>query len=106
MSTQFAVAAELESNGQPLRQHPRARLSAVTAVFEDSTGGACRPDVIPPSGALFGMVGESAAMRRVLDRVARVAATDATVLVTGETGTGKELVARAIHAGSARAKRP
>jgi formate hydrogenlyase transcriptional activator len=52
------------------------------------------------------MVGESAAVRRVLDRVARVAATDATVLVTGETGTGKELIARAIHAGSARAKRP
>ena len=52
------------------------------------------------------MVGESAGMRRVLDRVARVAATDATVLVTGETGTGKELVARAIHAGSPRAKRP
>ena len=57
------------------------------------------PDVIPSRGAVFGMVGESAAMRRVLDRVARVAATDATVLVTGETGTGKELIARAIHAG-------
>ena len=75
-------------------------------MFEDSTGGAWSPDVIPSRGAVFGMVGESAAMRRVLDRVARVAATDATVLVTGETGTGKELIARAIHAGSARAKRP
>ena len=106
MSTQFAVPAELESRGQALGQHPHARLSALTAVFEDSTGGACSPDVIPSSGAVFGMVGESAAMRRVLDRVARVAATDATVLVTGETGTGKELIARAIHAGSARAKRP
>jgi formate hydrogenlyase transcriptional activator len=106
MSTQFAVPDELESNGQALRPHPHARLSAVTAVFEDPTGGACSPDVIPSSGAVLGMVGESAAMRRVLDRVARVAATDATVLVTGETGTGKELIARAIHAGSARAKRP
>jgi two-component system response regulator HydG len=75
-------------------------------VFEGSTGGACSPDVIPSSGATFGMVGESAAMRRVLDRVARVADTNASVLVTGETGTGKELVARAIHAGSARTKRP
>ena len=69
-------------------------------MFEDSPDGACSPDVIPSSGAVFGMVGESPAMRRVLDRVARVAATDATVLVTGETGTGKELIARAIHAGS------
>jgi transcriptional regulator with GAF, ATPase, and Fis domain len=106
MSTQFAVPDGLESSGQALGQLPHARLSALMAVCEDSTGGACSPDVIPSSGAVFGMVGESAAMRRVLDRVARVAATDATVLVTGETGTGKELIARAIHAGSARAKRP
>ena len=106
MSSQFAVPDEFESSGQALGQHPHARLSAVTALFEDSTGGACSPYVVPSSGAVFGMVGESAAMRRVLDRVARVAATDATVLVTGETGTGKELIARAIHAGSARAKRP
>jgi formate hydrogenlyase transcriptional activator len=105
MSTQFAVPDEFESSGQALGQLPHARLSALTAVF-DSTGGAWSPDVIASSGARFGMVGESAAMRGVLDRVARVAATDATVLVTGETGTGKELIARAIHAGSARAKRP
>ena len=106
MSTQFAVFDEFESSGQALGRHPHARLSALTAVSEDSSGGACSPDVIPLSGAVFGMVGNSAAMRRVLDRVARVAATDATVLVLGETGTGKELIARAIHAGSARAKRP
>jgi transcriptional regulator with GAF, ATPase, and Fis domain len=106
MSTQFAVPNEFEPSGQALGHHPHARFSALTAVLEDSTGGAHSPDVIASSGATFGMVGESPAMSRVLDRVARVAATDATVLVTGETGTGKELIARATHSGSARAKRP
>jgi formate hydrogenlyase transcriptional activator len=52
------------------------------------------------------MVGRSPAFLALLDRVARVAATDATVLVTGETGTGKELIARAVHRGSARRARP
>jgi formate hydrogenlyase transcriptional activator len=50
------------------------------------------------------IVGDSPAIRRVLDRVEQVATTDATVLITGETGTGKELVARAIHQRSPRAR--
>jgi formate hydrogenlyase transcriptional activator len=43
------------------------------------------------------IVGDSAALRQVLDQVATVAASEATVLILGETGTGKELVAHAIH---------
>ena len=105
MSTQFAVH-EFESRSQPLEQHPHAGFVALTATLRDSTRAAANPDVFASSGARFGMVGESASMRGVLDRVARVAATGATVLVTGETGTGKELVARAIHVASARATQP
>jgi PAS domain S-box-containing protein len=52
------------------------------------------------------IVGRSPALLAVLDKVGRVAATDATVLITGETGTGKELIARAIHSNSRRAARP
>jgi formate hydrogenlyase transcriptional activator len=57
-------------------------------------------------GSMFEeIVGASPALHRVLHQVAQVAPTDSTVLITGETGTGKELVARAIHARSARSAR-
>jgi two-component system, NtrC family, nitrogen regulation response regulator NtrX len=52
------------------------------------------------------IVGKSFAIRQVLERLERVAPTDARVLITGENGTGKELVARAIHRLSPRADRP
>jgi DNA-binding NtrC family response regulator len=55
--------------------------------------------------SIRGMVGTSEAMRSVQQLVRRVAATDGTVLISGETGTGKELIARAVHDLSARAGR-
>ncbi|MGH9613049.1 MAG: sigma 54-interacting transcriptional regulator, partial [Bryobacteraceae bacterium] len=52
------------------------------------------------------IVGKSPPVRRVLEAVEQVAATDATVLITGETGTGKELIVRSIHRSSPRAQGP
>ena len=54
----------------------------------------------------YKIVGKSYAIRSVIDKIERVARTPARVLITGENGTGKELVARAIHAQSARAGEP
>ena len=54
--------------------------------------------------AFSGIVGKSAALKRVLQLVEMVAASDATVLLLGETGTGKEIIARAIHERSQRQK--
>ena len=53
-----------------------------------------------------GMIGESRAMQKVKAYIARVAATDSTVLITGETGTGKELAAEMIHLNSHRGTKP
>ena len=60
----------------------------------------------PPKSGDDEMLGGSGAMEKLRADIARIAPTTATVLVTGETGTGKELVARALHAGSPRAGGP
>jgi PAS domain S-box-containing protein len=52
------------------------------------------------------IVGTSGPLKAVLSRIAKVAPTDSTVLITGETGTGKELIARAVHKRSQRSARP
>ncbi len=61
---------------------------------------------IQPQGTLEMLVGESAVMQRVKDIIRRAGPAPGTVLITGETGTGKELAARAIHGASPRAGRP
>ncbi|MCC7537937.1 MAG: sigma 54-interacting transcriptional regulator, partial [Deltaproteobacteria bacterium] len=63
-------------------------------------------EVEVPKAGFGGLVGSSPAMRRVYATLARAAPRDVTVLIEGETGTGKEVAARAIHAASARAMQP
>jgi transcriptional regulator with GAF, ATPase, and Fis domain len=75
----------------------RERLEEENRRLLDETGRSA-------AGRLF--VGDSPAVRRVLDLVGRVASTRISVLITGESGTGKELVARMIHARGDRAEKP
>jgi DNA-binding NtrC family response regulator len=65
-----------------------------------------RPVEAEAAGAFGPLVGSAPAMRRLYKILGRVAATDLSVLVTGETGTGKDLVAQAIHEASARKGKP
>ena len=67
--------------------------------------GAMR-DELGRAGRFGRLVGQSPAMREVYDKIARVAPTEATVLLLGESGTGKEIVARTIHDLSRRRKQP
>jgi DNA-binding NtrC family response regulator len=73
---------------------------AEAALTEDT--GEVEPEELPESE----MIGSSSAMVEIYKTVSRVAPTDATVLIEGETGTGKELVARMIHRNSPRASQP
>ena len=61
---------------------------------------------VEPPGSVAALIGSSPAMVRVKELITRAASATGTVLITGETGTGKELVARAIHAVSVRANKP
>src|SRR5260370_27429016 len=61
---------------------------------------------IKASGPVDTLIGDSEPMRKIKELSGRAAAAPGTVLVTGETGTGKELVARALHASSPRSEKP
>jgi two-component system nitrogen regulation response regulator NtrX len=65
-----------------------------------------REGLAKATDARFAMVGDSEALERIRELVARVAPTNARILITGENGSGKELVARAVHDGSLRKRGP
>jgi len=87
----FATATDIED-----RKHAEIRMRNETILL--------REDLVR-SSMFEQVVGSAPALRRVLTQVEKVAATDSTVLILGETGTGKELIARAIHSRSKRASR-
>jgi DNA-binding NtrC family response regulator len=83
--------------------------STLSRLLEHETVSAMRPTLTPSLGERLrraGLVGESDALVRVALLLERVASSGAPVLLEGETGTGKELLARALHTWSDRARRP
>ena len=77
-----------------------------TVLVLDYNPGQVRPVELWPSAAFGMLVGKSVKMRELFATLSRIAPMDASVLIYGETGTGKELVARAIHDASPRARKP
>lgn len=73
--------------------------------IEGNDGGNFVKESFPPKTNFPEIIGNSPSLRRVLQSIETVAPTDASVLIMGETGTGKELIARAIHGLSRRANR-
>ena len=78
-------------------------VSVQVALDRSEQRGSGSPKII--SNSFAQIIGKSPALETVLEQVERVATTDSTVLVEGETGTGKELIARAIHKLSSRCGR-
>jgi DNA-binding NtrC family response regulator len=88
-----------------VRPDPRDDSRHVLVLYDVTTEHDLR-EMLDQRDRFHGMIGQSAPMQAVFQQLQAVAAVDATVLIQGETGTGKELAARAIHAESARADGP
>jgi PAS domain S-box-containing protein len=94
---QSSRAIWVDITDRVLAEAERARLQQQNLYLQDE---------IKASHNFEELIGQSPALQAVLDKVRSVAPTDASVLITGETGTGKELIARAIHSASKRRDKP
>lgn len=97
---QFAAAVAIAIDNL-LAHEGRARLKSHLAPFNGGHIGVAATD-----DALGSLVGQSPAIKEVIRKISMVAGTDSSVLISGETGTGKELVARALHQLSNRSRAP
>jgi transcriptional regulator with GAF, ATPase, and Fis domain len=88
-----------------LRADGEVRLGT-TVIAVDYANAVVAPVELWPNDAFHYMVGRSPVMKELFALLARVARTDASILITGETGTGKEVVARSVHEASTRSKGP
>jgi formate hydrogenlyase transcriptional activator len=93
----FAEADRFAARGVPLIRPSRGGIDIGAVSLEETAAEEVISD---------GIVGRSAALRDVLEQIRMVAPTDSTVLICGETGTGKELIARAVHDLSPRRPNP
>src|SRR5262245_23579549 len=100
----FPISSSERNQSYPQRQwngQNTAKAASIHEVTRGQSDGQTKHE-----NEFHGIIGSSPALRFVLTEVERVATTNSTVLILGETGTGKELIARAIHNLSARRECP
>lgn len=87
--------------------HNEKLLSTIKDLLKDQSGAAgAKKQSSPHNSALDEIAGESEAMNDIFLKIKKIAPTDANILILGENGTGKDLVARALHSQSLRANKP
>ena len=110
-SSEEKVIAALRAGVNDYFIEPFSYEDLVTSIQRNTSSIYHRPEIRPKTAVTFQyysqpMLGESKPMRQARAYLAKLAATDSTVLITGETGTGKELAAELIHRNSPRHKKP
>ena len=105
LTTRGGLSIPIRANFMALRNEKAAIVGGL-AVFQDLTLMHQLHQAVQGRYTCHDMIGRDPAMRRVFEMVGVVADTDATVLIEGPTGTGKDLCAKVLHSASRRAEKP
>ncbi|MGD2100318.1 MAG: sigma 54-interacting transcriptional regulator [Desulfobacterales bacterium] len=105
MITQDGVTIPIRANYMALRNE-KGNVIGGLAMFHDMTLVHQLDQAMRDRYTYHDMIGKSPAMRKIFDMINVIAATDATILIEGSTGTGKDLLAKVIHSASRRADKP